>query len=246
MWKGRARQRSARAKSRIFPFRDFSRLCKAENFPSRGCAAAVEQRSRPSPPTTFANSWIGPGERWSAARRVLHLVGSRLPRPYHFRARIQSFQAVAAPFPGDFGLPSGSRSLRSRRAKRRAFGRPVEPARAKPRFRPDFVSFQGFARRKISLSVAMPISCSARSTRLRRERRCLPSSRAPTLFRLATCGRARAVARSSSLRSERCPRFPKRRLRDPRGEPGVDATTLARIGFLRNTFSPSARTRELC
>ena len=27
--------------------------------------------------------------------------GSRLPRPYHFRARIQSFQAVAAPFPGD-------------------------------------------------------------------------------------------------------------------------------------------------
>jgi hypothetical protein len=28
-------------------------------------------------------------------------VGSRLPRPYHFRARIQSFQAVAAQFPGD-------------------------------------------------------------------------------------------------------------------------------------------------
>jgi hypothetical protein len=33
--------------------------------------------------------------------RVPYLVGSRLPRPYHFRARIQSFQAVAAPFPGD-------------------------------------------------------------------------------------------------------------------------------------------------
>ena len=33
--------------------------------------------------------------------RVPHLVGSRLPRRYHFRARIQSFQAVAAPFPGD-------------------------------------------------------------------------------------------------------------------------------------------------
>src|SRR5271169_1207159 len=31
--------------------------------------------------------------------RVPDLVGSRLPRPYHFRARIQSFQAVAAPFP---------------------------------------------------------------------------------------------------------------------------------------------------
>ncbi|MFZ0209789.1 MAG: hypothetical protein WAL59_27395, partial [Roseiarcus sp.] len=33
--------------------------------------------------------------------RSLHLVGSRLPSPYHFRARIQSFQPVAAPFPGD-------------------------------------------------------------------------------------------------------------------------------------------------
>ena len=30
----------------------------------------------------------------------------------------------------------------------------MEPARAKPRFLPHFVSFQGFARRKISLSVA--------------------------------------------------------------------------------------------
>ena len=33
--------------------------------------------------------------------RVPHLVGSSLPGPYHFRARIQSFQAFAAPFPGD-------------------------------------------------------------------------------------------------------------------------------------------------
>ena len=33
--------------------------------------------------------------------RVPDLVGSRPPRPYHFPARIQSFQAVAAPFPGD-------------------------------------------------------------------------------------------------------------------------------------------------
>src|SRR5277367_942434 len=33
--------------------------------------------------------------------RVPDVVGSRLPRPYHFPARIQSFQAVAAPFPGD-------------------------------------------------------------------------------------------------------------------------------------------------
>jgi hypothetical protein len=36
--------------------------------------------------------------------RVPDLVGSRLPSPYHFRARIQSFQAVAAPFRGDSAL----------------------------------------------------------------------------------------------------------------------------------------------
>ena len=34
--------------------------------------------------------------------------GSRLPRPYHFRARIQSFQTVAAPFPGDSVLRAPS------------------------------------------------------------------------------------------------------------------------------------------
>ena len=33
--------------------------------------------------------------------RVPDLVGSSLPGPYHFRARIQSFQAFAAPFPGE-------------------------------------------------------------------------------------------------------------------------------------------------
>src|SRR5271155_1093953 len=42
-----------------------------------------------------------------AAAGVPDLVGSRLPGPYHFRARIQSFQAFAAPFPGDSVLPSG-------------------------------------------------------------------------------------------------------------------------------------------
>jgi len=40
-----------------------------------------------------------PSRARSAA--VPDVVGPRLPRPYHFRARIQSFQAVAAPFPGD-------------------------------------------------------------------------------------------------------------------------------------------------
>src|SRR5271154_3940798 len=39
---------------------------------------------------------------------VPYLVGSRLPSPYHFPARIQSFQAVAAPFPGDSVVSSGA------------------------------------------------------------------------------------------------------------------------------------------
>src|SRR5271163_3328809 len=45
----------------------------------------------------------------SRGARVPHLVGSRLSSPYHFRARIQSFQAVAAPFPGDSFAASLSR-----------------------------------------------------------------------------------------------------------------------------------------
>src|SRR5271163_4683190 len=47
--------------------------------------------------------------------RLPHLVGSRPPSPYHFRARIQSFQAVAAPFPGDSVLPSDTLAPRPRR-----------------------------------------------------------------------------------------------------------------------------------
>src|SRR5271154_6096174 len=52
--------------------------------------------------------------------RVPDLVGSRLPSPYHFRARIQSFQAVAAPFPGDSVLlsrrpPGDRRNFAARR-----------------------------------------------------------------------------------------------------------------------------------
>ena len=42
--------------------------------------------------------------------RVPDLVGSRLPSPYHFRARNQSFQAVAAQFPSGSVLSSASRA----------------------------------------------------------------------------------------------------------------------------------------
>ena len=48
------------------------------------------------------------GAQGQPRARVPHLVASRPPRPYHFPARIQSFQTVAAPFPGDSVLPSRS------------------------------------------------------------------------------------------------------------------------------------------
>jgi hypothetical protein len=51
-------------------------------------------------------------------RAVPDVVGSGLASPYHFRARIQSFQTLAAPFPGDSVLPSGPLAPRSRRPKR--------------------------------------------------------------------------------------------------------------------------------
>ena len=41
--------------------------------------------------------------------RAPDVVGSGLSSPYHFRARIQSFQTVAAPFSGDLLLPSLAR-----------------------------------------------------------------------------------------------------------------------------------------
>jgi hypothetical protein len=50
----------------------------------------------------------GAGNRQLRAR-VPHLVGPRLPSPYHFPARIQFFQAFAAPFPATSVLPSASR-----------------------------------------------------------------------------------------------------------------------------------------
>jgi hypothetical protein len=53
---------------------------------------------------------VSRGSHGQARARVPDLVGSRLPSPYHFRARIQSFQDDATPFPGDSVLPSASRA----------------------------------------------------------------------------------------------------------------------------------------
>jgi hypothetical protein len=73
---------------------DFKGL-RGGKFPFLNCSLVILAARQPEPRTV---------------RRapVPHLVGSRLPSPYHLPARIQSFQAVAAPFPGDFVLPSAS------------------------------------------------------------------------------------------------------------------------------------------
>jgi hypothetical protein len=61
--------------------------------------------------------------------RVPDVVAPRLLRPYHFRALLQSFQSVAAPFPGDSGFDrdcGARRSVGQRRAPRsRLAGEPI-------------------------------------------------------------------------------------------------------------------------
>ena len=63
-------------------------------------------------------NFVIPAARRPEARtvgRVPDLVGSRLPSPYHFRARIQSFQAVAVPFRG--GRPSKRSPMSTKRSR---------------------------------------------------------------------------------------------------------------------------------
>jgi hypothetical protein len=84
--------------------------------------------------------------------RVPYLVGQRLPRPYHFPARIQSFQALAAPFPGDSGCPQ--RLAQSSRRPKRIAARQGESRRVSrapvyhilwvPGFRDHTISRRGF------------------------------------------------------------------------------------------------------
>jgi hypothetical protein len=67
-------------------------LCKAENFPS----------TSPYGSNSATSSGTASEVAHSQPRaRAPDLVGSILPSPYQFRARIQSYQALAAPFPGD-------------------------------------------------------------------------------------------------------------------------------------------------
>ena len=61
-----------------------------------GSAIATEPADDPRQGLDRAERTLG-----QPRARVPDVVGSRHPRPYHLRARIQSFQAVAAPFAGD-------------------------------------------------------------------------------------------------------------------------------------------------
>ena len=70
---------------------------------------AISNRWAPFSATLSQSNFVflaaRPESRMISRARVPDLVGSRFPSPYHFRARIQSFQAVAPPFPGDSSKP---------------------------------------------------------------------------------------------------------------------------------------------
>jgi hypothetical protein len=77
--------------------------------------------ARPVRSPKAAPPFLSVGAHGQPRARVPHLVGSRLSSPYHFPARILSFQGVAAPFPGDCVLSSDPLAPRSRRPKRPRF-----------------------------------------------------------------------------------------------------------------------------
>ena len=123
------------------------RGCGANSIPSRFERFQRVARRRISPRHSCGSSG-GVARGQPRAARVPHLVGSRLPSPYHFRARIQSFQAVAAPFPGN--------SVFAVRPSRGAI-----PARETPRFG-EIARGSGAARRGGAASLAQGIWASAK------------------------------------------------------------------------------------
>ena len=97
----------------ISTFCDFSTLCSQENF-ARNFQTAPHWRTKTVPAQRGRWFILAAHQPPAGAPDV---VGSRLPSPYQLRARIQSFQAIAAPFPGDFLSPSSRTSHgRPRRA----------------------------------------------------------------------------------------------------------------------------------
>ena len=93
----------------------------ADSVFSSFCAAISGQAGGAS---TARGAWPA-GARATRRRRTVvpYLVGPALLGPYHFRARIQSFQAFAAPFAGE-----SARRCAPRAMDRGAHGRADSPA----------------------------------------------------------------------------------------------------------------------
>ena len=97
--RGFGRTASCRRRSRFFP-----RFSIYQCFASRKISLPLlsERRVRRRRCGRFRNeALLSVGARGRPRARIPDVVAWRLPRPYHFRARIQSFQVVAAPFPGN-------------------------------------------------------------------------------------------------------------------------------------------------
>ena len=97
--RGFGRTASCRRRSRFFP-----RFSIYQCFASRKISLPLlsERRVRPWRCGRFRNeALLSVGARGRPRARIPDVVAWRLARPYHFRARIQSFQVVAAPFPGN-------------------------------------------------------------------------------------------------------------------------------------------------
>ena len=102
--------------------------CEMFSLPSLRCSLCPAKRARPARPHENRRRFQSCIERLQSLRRLFlglcnshaaprqprlrvpDLVDSRFPSPYHFRARIQSFQGVAAPFLGDSVFPAASRA----------------------------------------------------------------------------------------------------------------------------------------
>ena len=70
---------------------------------------------------TFATLSFLRSRARSAGARLLHLVGSRLPSPYHFRARFNLFNLLRRHFRANSVLPSDPPAPRLRRSKQPRF-----------------------------------------------------------------------------------------------------------------------------
>ena len=205
---------------------------------SRGWSAAhpctTSCRFEASEPIPFPGADLIFSSRCGAISGRLRLPSaSRAAKPATETPRFKRSTIGSAVFSGS---RAGSRTPRSRAAPparcafllgEGRFANPVERARAKSRFFPRFVSFQGFAGRKISAS-------SRRRSLLPRDRRSATagSDVSPDALSARPMRANARLARGSSPRSERCRRGSCAGSAT-REVKRVDPKTLTRIRFLR-------------